>query len=946
MVPNPQQLSLDLEQSGGVASRETPGLQAVPTTGAAAATTAAAAAPPPAAVVSLPSVEREQPPLADPSQFADVNKAIKIKKRGGEPSAQFFSHSPPAARFVSSRKDESPRERATLPPPPPAPLVPLVVSVPAVPGGPLPQPEASSTGHAAAPPVVPGASEPATTVSAAAPLAVAPTGLVPDEPATPQADRALVAHTPTITPAPAQPKLLVPKKLKNNAQMDFFAARLASAVDEVSSDDSDETFVYELNANGDDTASVVDAVPPPPTSVGLMAQLPATVESAGSLAPASAATTVRLGQPGVSGAIPATPSTPLQLQPPHSVQSASQAGSPLAVVSQAPVDASTAAGALASGPDDTASMTELLTVVRHHAPDLDGSVRGTTPQSAHTSVKAHLMPLYTGGNLLGAPYHSDSSGFSEQRLQHSTRPASSRRVSSNQVNGVFPASIPEASVPAGTVPVASPITPQVAERTAPSHLRSSRLLPRKPVVQRGAGKLYALSTSVDGESDDGGQHEDEGAGADTHPHPPQLPSGQFGFMISSPHLQVDFYDGLMLEDLIDDAYPFVRRYRQTMLPPLHTQSVVQALGPMGSSITLPTTLAVGGGFLDGFVNPIALGELAGKEKKKRRLRRGLSKLRTTASKVFDRKGLQPRRYSTIPDDVDIDDYEDEMLYSSRLQHRLHAPQHTQGGRSTRDRLLLQRQSYRALLPSGRVSPQGPVRVVSQQLMRYGLTNDRFLLPRKRSGVGSGFGEAGGFFDEDVRISNLRLMLYTFFAFVLLLAIGFISGFLLATLKELQRVRIADITHVVLSEDEMVFNMAIEAFNPGFLLVAIDKVELDLFAKLLYVDGEPLVVSTAVPVPPPQTVLLGRIHELELTLTYDGGIFSRRVVRDVTEVKILHPGLGSNLTAVQATLPWLLVRKHPFELLISGTLRYKLPFSVSSLRLVVVNLQTHVDPEWA
>lgn len=39
-----------------------------------------------------------------------------------------------------------------------------------------------------------------------------------------------------------------------------------------------------------------------------------------------------------------------------------------------------------------------------------------------------------------------------------------------------------------------------------------------------------------------------------------------------------------------------------------------------------------------------------------------SKLRSTTSKLFDKKGSQPRRYSTIPDDIDIEDFDDELIY--------------------------------------------------------------------------------------------------------------------------------------------------------------------------------------------------------------------------------------------------------------------------------------------
>ena len=61
------------------------------------------------------------------------------------------------------------------------------------------------------------------------------------------------------------------------------------------------------------------------------------------------------------------------------------------------------------------------------------------------------------------------------------------------------------------------------------------------------------------------------------------------------------------------------------------------------------------------------------------------------------------------------------------------------------------------------------------------------------------------------------------------------GFLLATTKELTNVSINSFENPIVSQDELLFNIIVEAFNPGWFTVSIDEVELDIFAKSGYLS---------------------------------------------------------------------------------------------------------------
>ncbi|ODQ83175.1 hypothetical protein BABINDRAFT_159616 [Babjeviella inositovora NRRL Y-12698] len=329
-----------------------------------------------------------------------------------------------------------------------------------------------------------------------------------------------------------------------------------------------------------------------------------------------------------------------------------------------------------------------------------------------------------------------------------------------------------------------------------------------------------------------------------------------------------------------------------------------------------------------------------KERKKRYVQP--TQLRTTTSKVFDRKGSQPRRYSIIPDNVDIEDFEDELIYYDSYKNRTKANETTQllSGHRRQNDYQPRMAKHTKIYPEYNGTQEHYTRVSPHEAQSPQSRHSRglhFALPRVKSGD-MPFGYA-----EEERLNNLKSMIYTVVGIFLLLSIGFISGFLLATLKDLQHVHIFDISHVVVSQDELVFNMWIEAFNPGFLSIDVSEATLDIFAKSEYVDDKRNGV---------ETILLGSIDELLSSLSFSGGFFNRRAVQGLAEVKLLNP--GQNVTSAEEIregelwreeggTKWSRVAKHPFDLIVSGVLKYKLPLSSGALRSVVVNKVTRFDP---
>ncbi|CCD24422.1 Vac7p NDAI_0D01090 [Naumovozyma dairenensis CBS 421] len=141
-------------------------------------------------------------------------------------------------------------------------------------------------------------------------------------------------------------------------------------------------------------------------------------------------------------------------------------------------------------------------------------------------------------------------------------------------------------------------------------------------------------------------------------------------------------------------------------------------------------------------------------------------------------------------------------------------------------------------------------------------------------------------------SKIKNCVYFTFVVISLLTVGFILGFLLATNKELQGIDIVVMDNIISSSDELVFDVTVSAFNPGFFSITIRDIDIDVFArssfinKEYYVDGKSSGNNNK---NMETTILLGTIYSLETPLQFQGGFFNRNYDVSRSSIKILHPG---------------------------------------------------------
>lgn len=389
-----------------------------------------------------------------------------------------------------------------------------------------------------------------------------------------------------------------------------------------------------------------------------------------------------------------------------------------------------------------------------------------------------------------------------------------------------------------------------------------------------------------------------------------------------------------------------------------------------------------------------------------------SKLRSTTSKLFDKKGSQPRRYSIIPDDVDIEDFDDELIYydnnirfpyNSSINGATQPPPTHQNSYNYNENSPLMNQPrihhYRSLnlnpqkrlnknkryLSTGGQTMNSPSNNMNSDIFPFpypeqsnqsqyyygfdeydeetgsinehqfdkisrkgstrfhgtpnNLSNqNNFFLPRKRSFViDSNF--------KQYNYNYIKRTIYTLISIFGILTIGFIMGFVIATTKDLSNLNIIDIQNTIVSEDELIFNTIIQALNPGWFTIGIEEVELDIFAKSGYLPdldrGDYNYEENSV-----ETVLLGSIYRLESPIYFQGGFFNRNLISQIAEIKLVSP--GKNLTSIDNTTKpdnsekWQTILKNPFDLIIRGILKYNLPLTKNT-KSVVVTKTSYIDP---
>lgn len=216
---------------------------------------------------------------------------------------------------------------------------------------------------------------------------------------------------------------------------------------------------------------------------------------------------------------------------------------------------------------------------------------------------------------------------------------------------------------------------------------------------------------------------------------------------------------------------------------------------------------------------------------------------------------------------------------------------------------------------------------------------------------------------------------TLFVCALLLAVGILFGWN----SPLYDVDIKRIDRVLASQEELMLDIHVVAVNPNALVVSVPDLDLNVFAKSKHVgkprDPDSVVTRTSrrrispdangwedlsdhwrAPSggvdhgtdppkdgdlePDSQTMLLGRVFHFDQALTFGSEVWSRKRTTAVGELSLARPG---NRTEVGGSKRWERVLQYPFELIVRGTLKYRLPIS-TRIQSVAVEGSVIVHPE--
>lgn len=214
-----------------------------------------------------------------------------------------------------------------------------------------------------------------------------------------------------------------------------------------------------------------------------------------------------------------------------------------------------------------------------------------------------------------------------------------------------------------------------------------------------------------------------------------------------------------------------------------------------------------------------------------------------------------------------------------------------------------------------------------------------------------------------RARCIRVLLWGSFFILCILMAGFVVGFLLASSKPLYQVKVDQIFDLVISEEELAFDMVVQAINPGLLSVQVCDGDLDVFAKSPYVRED----SDGYGDEGSQTMLLGNVKHFNAPATFEGSFFSHTVHKAVADVRLMNP--GKNVTVDddnednddysfdfnnaydvskdghldEGQKRWVRVSGHPFDLIVRGVLEYDLMIG-RGRRTVSIAKTVHVDPD--
>ncbi len=192
--------------------------------------------------------------------------------------------------------------------------------------------------------------------------------------------------------------------------------------------------------------------------------------------------------------------------------------------------------------------------------------------------------------------------------------------------------------------------------------------------------------------------------------------------------------------------------------------------------------------------------------------------------------------------------------------------------------------------------------------------------------------------------------------MVMLAISAAIGFMFATSQPLEQIDLLNITNVIASEQELMFDMIIRAHNPNIVVVTVDAADMEAFAKSPHAgtdsewwrrpheDGTFAALENRPDEPKNDTspnMLLGHILEFDSPLSFESSFFHNGRSSSTAGVRIRRPGNETDGGSER----WERIMEDEFTLIVKGSLKYSLPLS-HRLRSALISGKTRVKPNSA
>lgn len=206
--------------------------------------------------------------------------------------------------------------------------------------------------------------------------------------------------------------------------------------------------------------------------------------------------------------------------------------------------------------------------------------------------------------------------------------------------------------------------------------------------------------------------------------------------------------------------------------------------------------------------------------------------------------------------------------------------------------------------------------------------------------------------------------------MILLVIAGAVAFMFATTQPLTDVKVLAVKNVLASEQDIIFDMKVQARNPNIVAVSVDMADIVIFAKSKYAGTDSEWWSRPSHLPkgimrrriarrqdygPPYddddddddpttnpNLEIGHVFELDSPLSFEGSPFHQTRSESTGQIRVDHPG---NHTVPSGSERWGRVLQHEFDLIVRGTLKYSLPLSQKT-RSISVEGRVTVKPNAA